>query len=103
MKRVAASFFASATAGGRELQSMLTQACTSRGFGGFDVDLEVVVDGDQEAIMIAGLRDDIVIFDASVEDATGSNYKAAQMWPCTMDHFLVVSRTRLPLNFFAVS
>jgi len=40
---------------------MLTQACTSRRFGGFDVDLEVVIDGDQEAIMIAGLRDDIVI------------------------------------------
>ena len=78
---------------------MLAQACASRLFGGFDVDLNVVIDGDQEAMTIAGLRDDVVVFDASVEDEKGSNYKATQMWPCTMDHFLVVSRTRLPLNF----
>lgn len=32
MKRIAVSFFASASTGGRELQTMLTQACTSRAF-----------------------------------------------------------------------
>lgn len=46
------------------------------------------------------VNDDIVIFDASIEE--GNNYAAATAQPTVMDHVLIVSRTYLPLNFFGL-
>lgn len=41
---------------------------------------------------------DIVILDASIEDAYSTNYKFAMPFPA--DYILVMSRTNLPLNFY---
>lgn len=51
----------------------------------------------------ASMEDDLVLFDGSIEiDDNGSwdsNYIAATAQPCAQDNILVLSRTRLPLNF----
>ena len=51
----------------------------------------------------ASMEDDLVLFDGSIEvDEYGSwdsNYIAATAQPCAQDNILVLSRTRLPLNF----
>lgn len=51
----------------------------------------------------ASMEDDLVLFDGSIEiDGDGSwdsNYIAATAQPCAQDNILVLSRTRLPLNF----
>ncbi|MDJ0677696.1 MAG: hypothetical protein QNJ36_20315 [Calothrix sp. MO_167.B42] len=101
MKEIKLTFFATSTPAGMELVDLLQNTFASEFPGGLKVSMKTVIDGDQGDLMIAGLRDDVVIFDASVEDDVGSNYKAANMWPSSMEHFLVVSRTRLPLNFQA--
>ena len=101
MNDIKATIFAANSAKGRELANRLIHKLGSECPAGFKIHLEVIEDGDQEEMMFSGLRGDIVIFDASVEDDIGSNYKAAQMWTSCMEHFLVVSRTPLPLNFQA--
>ena len=98
MKYIKLTFFASRTTAGLDLVDRLNQLF-AQSIAGMQVELQTIIDGDQGDMMVAGLRDDIVIFDASVEDDIGANYKAAQMYPSCMEHFLVVSRTRLPLNF----
>ncbi len=51
----------------------------------------------------ASMEDDLVLFDGSIEvDNCGSwdsNYNTATATPCAQDNILVLSRTRLPLNF----
>lgn len=99
MSSILVTMFAATSKAGRELALTLKSTLETMEINNFPITVDVTWDGDQGTLMQAGLRDDIVIFDASIEDATGSNYKAANMWPCTMAHFLAVSRTRLPLNF----
>jgi hypothetical protein len=71
---------------------------------GFNLDLrEPIFNGNQFDMLKAVLESDVVIFDASVEwdEAKGydSNYEAATANPTTDDRILVVSRTKLPINF----
>lgn len=51
----------------------------------------------------ASMEDDLVLFDGSIEindnGSWDSNYIAATAQPCAQDNILVLSRTRLPLNF----
>ncbi len=101
MKELNVALFTASSEKGKELEYLLCSLFKNEQPAGFKINMEVITDGDQADMMIAGLKDDIVIFDASVEDVVGSNYKAAQMWPSCMEHFLVVSRTLLPLNFQA--
>lgn len=65
-----------------------------------------IVDGNQDDMIHACLEDDIIIFDGSLEEdengSWNSNYAAATSWPMGIDNILVVSRTRLPLNFQAL-
>lgn len=99
MKEIKLTFLAGSSFFSKELVDMLNRLFTDETIAEMKVEMKTIFDGDQADMTFAGLRDDIVIFDASIEDATGSNYKAAQMWPSCMEHFLVVSRTRIPLNF----
>lgn len=99
MKEIKLTLFANSTPEGQELASLLKKLFASEFPGGLKVQMETITDGDDGDMIVAGFRDDIVIFDGSVEDDIGSNYKAVRMWPLCMDHFLVVSRTRLPINF----
>ena len=99
MREIRLSLFATSTPAGRELATLLDNAFASEFPGGLKVNMEIIMDGDDGDMLVAGARDDIVVFDASIEDEIGSNYKAVRMWPLCMDHFLVVSRTRLPINF----
>ncbi len=70
----------------------------------FDLDVRPsILNGNQFDMMKAVLESDVVIFDASVEwnEVFGydSNYEAATANPTTDDRILVVSRTKLPINF----
>lgn len=73
---------------------------------GYDTSMNVVYNGEQYNMLKACMADDLVIFDASIEkDESGSwdsNYAAATANPCALDNILVVSRTRLPINFSAL-
>ncbi|MGL5833950.1 MAG: hypothetical protein ACRC1Z_12075 [Waterburya sp.] len=99
MKEIRLTLFANSTPEGQELASLLEKLFASESPEELKVQMETITDGDDGDMIVAGLRDDIVIFDGSVENDIGSNYKAVRMWPLCMDHFLVVSRTRLPINF----
>lgn len=99
MKEISITLFAASSPQGRDFARDLHAAFASGLPYGMKVGMRVVYGGDQDDMQCAGMEDDIVVFDASVEDAAGSNYKAAMMWLSTMNHFLVVSRTHLPLNF----
>lgn len=101
MKTIKLTFFANSTASGIELVDLLNYLFANQLIAGMQIDMKTIVEGDQADLMISALRDDVVIFDASVEDNIGSNYKAANMWLSGMEHILVVSRTRLPLNLQA--
>lgn len=99
MQDIFVTLFGNATPKGKELASHMREAFAQDPVPGFKINFQIVYEGNQGDMLIAGLRDDIVIFDGSVEDDIGRNYQAAHMWPSTMKHFLVISRTRLPLNF----
>lgn len=99
MIKLTVTLLASSTDQGNDLALMLQAFFEQEHFDGSGFTLNIVFNGTQTDLMLAGLQDDLVIFDASIEDEIGSNYQVYQMWPSTMDHFLVVSRTRLPLNF----
>ncbi len=99
MKTATISLFANDSASGIELVELLKKAFVNISNSDYLFTVNVIKNGDQADMMVAGLMDDIVIFDASLEDTIGINYKAAQMWPTCMEHFFVVSRTPLPLNF----
>jgi hypothetical protein len=98
-KEITLTVFGVATRTGEEFVQLLQQALPSLLSAGIKFNARpAVTGGTQGDLMIAGLRDDIIVFDGSVEDGTGSNYRAMNMWPMSMEHFLVVSRTRLPEN-----
>lgn len=100
MKEITLTLFASESRRGREFAQGLEVALASALPGGMKVKMRPpVYGGDQGDMNRYGMEDDVVVFDGSVEDPPGANYRAAQMWPVCMDHFLVVSRTPLPLNF----
>ena len=101
MKEVKLALFATSTPAGMELTNLLDHLFKVEYPAGLRIEMNLILDGDQADLMISALRDDVVIFDASVEDNIGSNYKAANMWLSSMEHILVVSRTRLPLNLQA--
>lgn len=65
--------------------------------------INVVVNGSQYDMLKATIESDLVIFDASVEwdenKGYDSNYFAATANPISDDRILVVSRTKLPINF----
>jgi hypothetical protein len=73
---------------------------------GYDTSINVVYNGEQYDMLKASMADDLVIFDASIEKnefgSWDSNYAAATASPCALDNILVVSRTRLPINFSAL-
>ena len=73
----------------------------------FSLDLRPsIFDGTQYDMMKAVLESDVVIFDASVEidkiSGYDSNYEAATANPIADDRILVVSRTKLPINFVPI-
>ncbi|MHC5863066.1 hypothetical protein, partial [Nostoc sp.] len=74
MKEIKLTFFASSTAPGMELVDLLNHVFANKALAGMQIDMKTIIDGDQGDMMLAGLRDDVVIFDASVEDTIGSNY-----------------------------
>jgi hypothetical protein len=87
------SFFTHRTQLGEELYCLVNNFLTSK-----RIELKKIVLGSQFDMMKACLEDDIIIFDASIE-GNCENYLAATAQPSAMDHVLVVSRTKLPLNF----
>ncbi len=93
------TLFAAPSSEGQEFARLLKQALDGMTLAGQSLRLKVITNGDQRELFTHSLSDDVVIFDGSVEDASGSNYTATNMFPCAFDHVLVVSRTRLPLNF----
>jgi hypothetical protein len=62
-----------------------------------------IINGTQYDMLKAVLESDVVIFDASIEvdevSSYDSNYEAATANSISDDHILVVSRTKLPINF----
>lgn len=94
--RLKATFFAVANPRGRALGEAFMETLAPE----FGLAAEVVEAPTQEDVNRCCLGDDLVVFDASVED--GHNYAAATAQPMTMDRVLVVSRTYLPLNFYGL-
>ncbi|HEV2915096.1 MAG TPA: hypothetical protein VGX92_17600 [Pyrinomonadaceae bacterium] len=78
----------------------LARAFVERARDAFNLNVRVYERATQSDLFRACLKDDIVIFDASVE--TGHNYAAATAQPMVLDHVLVASRTYLPLNFYGL-
>lgn len=99
MQEIRVALFVMSTPASRELAGLLEKIFEFELIEGKKVSMKTFIDSDDGEMMAAGLRDDVVIFDASIEDNKGLNYKVTRMWPLCMDHFLVVSRTRLPINF----
>lgn len=66
----------------------------------YDLAVELIEGSTQADLNRSCLQDDLVLFDASVED--GHNYAAATSQPMTLDRVLVMSRTYLPLNFYGL-
>lgn len=94
--RLKATFFCAGNPEGRRLRDAFVGTLGQV----YDLKTEVVEGGTQAELNRSCVRDDLVIFDASVEE--GHNYAAATAQPMTMDHVLVVSRTYLPLNFYGL-
>jgi len=90
------SFFTVGNPEGRRLKEMFLETISRE----FDLNVQFVEGGTQLEVHKSCISDDLVIFDASIED--GHNYAAATAQPMTMDHVLVVSRTYLPLNFYGL-
>ena len=78
------SLFTTSTSNGQELSETLRSRLASQQINGHSIQLETFYEGDSEDMLISGLQDDVVIFDASVEDEIGSNYKTTKMWPLCM-------------------
>src|SRR6185503_9536709 len=90
------SFFTVGNPEGRRLKEMFLESISRE----FDLNVQFVEGGTQLEVNKSCINDDLVIFDASIED--GHNYAAATAQPMTMDHVLVVGRTHLPLNFYGL-
>jgi hypothetical protein len=89
-------FFAVSNDAGAELARLFTELVGSE----FGLAVRVIEGATQTDLHRACLNDDIVVFDASVEE--GHNYAAATAQPMVLDKVLVVSRTYLPLNFYGL-
>jgi hypothetical protein len=66
----------------------------------YNLSVRVIEGGTQADLNRSSLNDDLVVFDASMEE--GHNYAAATAQPMAIDRVLVVSRTYLPLNFYGL-
>ncbi|MDQ3919723.1 MAG: hypothetical protein M3348_14745 [Acidobacteriota bacterium] len=91
--KLKATFFCVGNSEGRRLRDIFVGTLA----WAYDLAVEAVEGATQADVNRSCLEDDLVIFDASVEE--GHNYAAATAQPMTMDQVLVVSRTYLPLNF----
>lgn len=91
-----ATFFSTSNAAGRCLKDAFMATLARE----YELAVELAEGGTQVELNRSCLNDDLVIFDASIED--GHNYGAATAQPMAMDHVLVVSRTYLPLNFYGL-
>lgn len=89
-------FFAVSNDAGAELARLFTELMAAE----FGLAVSVVEGATQTDLHRACLDDDIVVFDASVED--GHNYAAVMAQPTVLDKVLVVGRTYLPLNVFGL-
>jgi hypothetical protein len=98
-QEISITLFAASSEEGERFAQLLKQALSNLIIAGRSMHFETVKDANQTELGAAILREDVVIFDGSVEDDIGSNYKAANNLLYAVDHVLVVSRTRLPLNF----
>lgn len=78
----------------------LAKSCRNLIKDKFGVDAIVHNHPTQKDVATASIKNDLVIFDGSVED--GHIYHAATAQPSCMEHVLVVSRTYLPVNFTAI-
>lgn len=94
--RLKTSFFYAANPQGRALRDAFMETL-AREFG---LAAEVVEAPGQQDVDRSCRSDDLVVFDASIEE--GNLYAAATSQPMTMDRVLVVSRTYLPLNFYGL-
>jgi len=90
------SFIAVSNPEGRRLKEMFLETFSRE----FALNIQVLERATQLEFHKSCINDDLVIFDASIEE--GHNYAAATAQPMTMDHVLVVSRTYLPLNFYGL-
>lgn len=102
MREVVITIYASRSILGQEFiakfESMVIPFMTN------ELNLKVILNGLYADVAFgdmvkSGLGSDLVIFDASIEEGFHDNYKVANMLPMTLSHFLVISRTRLPINF----
>lgn len=92
---------------GRELVSMIQNEIPPFMLGlGLKCIINPIIYSDNSSqynMFKASMEDDLVLFDGSIEiDDNGSwdsNYITATAQPCAQDNILVLSRTRLPLNF----
>lgn len=86
------TFFATVSSAGRALAADFAELV--RGLLG--IVPEIVEQPTQARSIRANLKDDLVIFDASVEE--GHNYAGMTLHPAMMEHVFLVSRTPLPMN-----
>jgi len=101
------AIFSSASLKGRELVEMIRKNIFEPIKTTHNLTLDVISPGNENFngnyFCHCQLADDIVIFDASVEEDTrqklGDNYACATHAPYLNDNTLVVSRTELPLNY----
>jgi len=105
MDKISITILGLNNAAGKELVDNLKKELLSffykKGFA--ETTINEKYNGVQYDMIKACLADDLVIFDASIEQnesgSWDSNYAAATASPCALDNILVVSRTRLPMNF----
>lgn len=89
------AFFAANSCKGQELKEEFGKIAGTL----YKFDVKVYDNAAPQQFLKACMYDDLVIFDASVEDEKGENYFAATENLKSMKHVLVVSRTYLPVNF----
>lgn len=91
------TIFPANTTAGAELVAKVYELCVSEGY-----QVQIASQATQADFILACLRDDVVVVDASIEDGLGAVYPIMTENPKSLDHVLVVSRTYLPINFFGL-
>lgn len=90
---------------GRDLEKLLKKTLQQK-LSQFELEIHPTIwNGVQYDWLKACMEDDLVFFDASIEEKEGSydsNWEAACDNAMTMDHVLILSRTRLPNNYKAI-
>lgn len=86
------TFFGTANTAGRELAARFVELVR----GELGVAPRVVEQPTQGPSKRANLKDDFVVFDASIEE--GHSYAGMTLHPAMMEHVFLVSRTPLPVN-----